>query len=59
MQELSVDVRKQKLAQCQNDQKLTEEQLELTDNRLKGKKGCCQFCLRVVAHFEEYAQLNL
>jgi len=43
MQELSVDVRKQKLAQCQNDQKLTEEQLELTDNRLKGKKAAVIF----------------
>ena len=36
MQELSVDVRKQKLQQSQNDYKRTEEQLESTDNRLKG-----------------------
>nr|CAB3266386.1 structural maintenance of chromosomes protein 3-like [Phallusia mammillata] len=35
MQELSVDVRKQKLSQCQNDHKVAGEQLELTDSRLK------------------------
>nr|XP_018670625.1 structural maintenance of chromosomes protein 3-like isoform X2 [Ciona intestinalis] len=35
MQELSVDVRQQKLIQFRNDQRITEEQLEIIDGRLK------------------------
>lgn len=37
MQELSVDVRQQRLQQSQNDHKRTEEQLESTDTRLRGE----------------------
>lgn len=36
MQELSVEVQKQKLEQTENDRKNTEEKLAMTDEKLKG-----------------------